>query len=88
MSDPKRGTRAAGDWAARLRLHPTAFIAPGAVVVGDVTLGARSSVWFNVVLRRHVPLADRHVPQRHYDIHDLDAPRAPLVACVAGRAQP
>jgi carbonic anhydrase/acetyltransferase-like protein (isoleucine patch superfamily) len=54
MSDPKHGTRAAGEWAARLRLHPTAFIAPGAVVVGDVTLGARSSVWFNAVLRGDV----------------------------------
>lgn len=39
------------DWPARLRLDPTAFIAPGAVVVGEVTLGARSSVWFNTVVR-------------------------------------
>ena len=54
MSDPKRGTRAPGEWVERLRLHPTAFIAPGAVVVGDVTLGARSSVWFNAVLRGDV----------------------------------
>jgi carbonic anhydrase/acetyltransferase-like protein (isoleucine patch superfamily) len=42
---------APGAWTARLRLDPTAFIAPGAVLVGDVTLGARSSVWFNAVLR-------------------------------------
>ena len=54
MSDPKHGPRAPGEWVARLRLHPTAFIAPGAVVVGDVTLGARSSVWFNAVLRGDV----------------------------------
>ncbi len=27
------------------------FIAPGAVVVGDVRIGARSSVWYNAVLR-------------------------------------
>ena len=39
------------DWPARLRLHPTAFVAPGAVVVGEVSLGARSSVWFNTVVR-------------------------------------
>jgi len=38
-------------WPARLQIDPTAFIAPGAVVVGEVTLGARSSVWFNSVLR-------------------------------------
>lgn len=34
-----------------LRIDPTAWIAPGAVVVGEVTLGARASVWFNSVLR-------------------------------------
>lgn len=33
------------------RIHPTAFIAPGAVVLGDVTLGPRSSVWYLAVLR-------------------------------------
>jgi carbonic anhydrase/acetyltransferase-like protein (isoleucine patch superfamily) len=38
-------------WPARLRLDPTAFVAPGAVVVGEVTLGARSSIWFNTVIR-------------------------------------
>ena len=32
-------------------IHPTAFIAPGAVVLGDVTLGPRSSVWYQAVLR-------------------------------------
>ena len=32
-------------------VHPTAFIAPGAVVLGDVTLGARCSVWYQAVLR-------------------------------------
>ncbi|HQY30580.1 MAG TPA: gamma carbonic anhydrase family protein, partial [Thermomicrobiales bacterium] len=30
------------------------FIAPGAVVVGDVTIGKGSSIWFNVVLRGDV----------------------------------
>lgn len=32
-------------------IDPSAFIAPGAVVVGDVTLGAESSVWYNAVVR-------------------------------------
>ncbi|MDX6738173.1 gamma carbonic anhydrase family protein [Actinocorallia sp. A-T 12471] len=32
-------------------IHPTAWIAPGAVVVGKVTLGADSSVWYGTVLR-------------------------------------
>jgi carbonic anhydrase/acetyltransferase-like protein (isoleucine patch superfamily) len=29
----------------------SAFIAPGAVVIGDVTLGEESSVWFGAVIR-------------------------------------
>jgi carbonic anhydrase/acetyltransferase-like protein (isoleucine patch superfamily) len=32
-------------------IHPTAFIAPTAVVLGNVTLGPRSSVWYHAVLR-------------------------------------
>ena len=32
-------------------IHATAFIAPGAFVIGDVSLGADVSVWFNAVLR-------------------------------------
>ncbi len=33
------------------QVDPTAFIGQGAVVVGDVTLGRESSVWFNATLR-------------------------------------
>jgi len=33
------------------KIHPTAFIAPTAVVMGDVTLGPRASVWYQAVLR-------------------------------------
>ena len=33
------------------RIHPGAFVAPGAHVVGDVTLARGSSVWFTAVLR-------------------------------------
>ena len=32
-------------------IHPTAFIHPRAVVLGDVTLGAHASVWPTAVLR-------------------------------------
>jgi carbonic anhydrase/acetyltransferase-like protein (isoleucine patch superfamily) len=32
-------------------IDPTAFIAPGAWVMGDVTLGPRASVWYGTVLR-------------------------------------
>jgi carbonic anhydrase/acetyltransferase-like protein (isoleucine patch superfamily) len=34
-----------------IHIHSTAFIAPGAVVLGDVTLGPESSVWYTAVLR-------------------------------------
>jgi len=33
------------------RIHPTAFVHPAAHVIGDVTLGARASVWPTAVLR-------------------------------------
>jgi carbonic anhydrase/acetyltransferase-like protein (isoleucine patch superfamily) len=33
------------------KIDPSAFIAPGAVVVGDVTIGAEASVWFGAVAR-------------------------------------
>jgi len=32
-------------------IHPTAFIAPTASVMGNVTLGEESSVWYGAVLR-------------------------------------
>jgi carbonic anhydrase/acetyltransferase-like protein (isoleucine patch superfamily) len=33
------------------RIHPSVFIAPGAVVAGDVKIGENASVWPNCVLR-------------------------------------
>jgi carbonic anhydrase/acetyltransferase-like protein (isoleucine patch superfamily) len=33
------------------RIHPEAWVAPGAVVVGNVTLGRATSVWYGSVLR-------------------------------------
>lgn len=35
-------------------VHPSAFVAEGARIVGDVTVGERSTVWFNAVLRGDV----------------------------------
>ncbi len=35
----------------RPTVHPSAFIAPGAIVLGDVSLGAEASVWYNCVIR-------------------------------------
>ncbi len=42
------------DWRAihsRPEIDPTAFVAPGAIVLGRVRLKARSSIWFGCVLR-------------------------------------
>ncbi|MBL8656245.1 MAG: gamma carbonic anhydrase family protein [Altererythrobacter sp.] len=36
------------------RIHPSAFIAPGCTIIGDVEIGAESSVWYNCVLRADV----------------------------------
>jgi carbonic anhydrase/acetyltransferase-like protein (isoleucine patch superfamily) len=35
-------------------VHPTAYVAPGATVIGDVTLGEQSSVWFSAVVRADI----------------------------------
>jgi gamma-carbonic anhydrase len=37
------------------RIHPSAFIAPTAVLIGDVEVGADASVWFGAVLRGDHP---------------------------------
>jgi gamma-carbonic anhydrase len=54
-----------------LRKKPTlgkdVYIAPGAVVTGDVTLGDYSSVWFNAVLRGDI---NRVVVGHHTNIQD------------------
>ena len=36
------------------KIHQDAFIAPGAVIIGDVEIGADSSIWFGCVLRGDV----------------------------------
>lgn len=36
------------------QIHETAFIAPGCRIIGDVEIGADSSVWYNCVIRGDV----------------------------------
>ena len=38
------------------RIHESAFVAPTAVLIGDVEVGAESSIWFGAVLRGDNPL--------------------------------
>jgi len=36
------------------RIHPQAFIAPGAAVIGNVSIGSGSGIWFNCTVRGDV----------------------------------
>jgi carbonic anhydrase/acetyltransferase-like protein (isoleucine patch superfamily) len=36
------------------KIDPTVFVAPNATIIGDVEIGANSSVWFNSVIRGDV----------------------------------
>ena len=36
------------------KIDDSAFIAPGCTIIGDVTIGAESSIWYNCVLRADV----------------------------------
>ena len=36
------------------RIHPSAWIAPGCRIIGDVEIGAHASIWYNCVLRGDV----------------------------------
>ncbi len=33
------------------QVHPTAFVAPNAILIGDVEIGEHSSIWFGTVIR-------------------------------------
>ena len=36
------------------QIHDSAFIAPGCRIIGDVTIGAEASIWYNCVIRAEV----------------------------------
>ena len=46
------------------RIHPTAFVAPTAVVIGNVTIEAEASVWFGAVIRGDEPAHEIRVGER------------------------
>ncbi len=54
------------------QIDPTAFIQPSAQIVGDVIIGAQSSVWFNVVIRgdvNHIRIGARTNVQDNATVH-------------------
>jgi carbonic anhydrase/acetyltransferase-like protein (isoleucine patch superfamily) len=69
-----------------IAIHPAAFIAPGAVVLGDVTLGPDASVWYGCVLRADM---DRIVVGEASNVQDgsvvhVDAGRPALIGARVG----
>jgi carbonic anhydrase/acetyltransferase-like protein (isoleucine patch superfamily) len=74
----------------RPRIHSTAFIAPGAVVAGDVEIGAEASVWFNAVVRGdsdHVTVGARTNVQDNAVLHtDPGQPCEIGTECTVGHA--
>jgi carbonic anhydrase/acetyltransferase-like protein (isoleucine patch superfamily) len=63
-------------------IDPTAFIAHGAIVLGDVQIGRGSSIWYNSVLRGDT---DRITIGAETNIQDLSMIHAdPGVPCVVG----
>src|SRR2546423_8721038 len=54
------------------QIHPTAFVEDSAQVVGDVSIGAHSSVWFGAVVRGdvfHIRIGERTNVQDGTVIH-------------------
>lgn len=60
------------------KIHPSAFIAPGATIIGDVEIGADSSVFYGCVLRGDIGpirIGERSNIQDNSTMHvDADAP--------------
>jgi carbonic anhydrase/acetyltransferase-like protein (isoleucine patch superfamily) len=59
------------------RIHATAFVAPGAQLIGDIELGAEASIWYNCVLRgdvNHIRIGARTNIQDGSVIH-VDSPK-------------
>ena len=60
------------------RIHETAFVAPNATIIGDVTIGAHASVFYGAVLRgdiNTITVGDYTNIQDNAVLHvDADAP--------------
>lgn len=62
--------RSFGD--AEPRIHPSAWLAPGCAVIGDVEIGADCSIWYGVVLRgdvHHIRIGARTNVQDQSVVH-------------------
>ena len=64
------------------QIHPTAFIEESAQIIGDVHIGAESSVWFNAVVRGdvfHIRIGDRTNVQDGTVIHVSNGTHATIL---------
>lgn len=55
------------------QIHETAYIAPTAVIIGDVIIGERSNIWFGAVLRGDwgtIIIGDNTAIQENVTIHN------------------
>src|SRR5215470_5524422 len=73
----------------RPAIDPTAFVADTATIIGDVTVGARSSVWFGAVVRGdvfHIRIGEDTSIQDNSVIHVTHGRYATLVGnkCTVG----
>ena len=70
------------------QIHPTVFVAPNATVMGDIAIGAESSVFFGAVLRaEHAPvvIGQRTNIQDNCVLHnDVDYPLIVGDDCTVG----
>lgn len=63
----------------RPRIHPSAFVAPGCRLIGDIEIGPDVSIWYNCVLRadvNHIRIGARTNIQDGSVVH-VDSPRGP-----------
>ena len=64
------------------QIHPTAFVEASAQIIGDVHIGAESSVWFNAVVRGdvfHIRIGERTNVQDGSVIHVSNGTHATIL---------
>src|SRR2546423_8382822 len=64
------------------QIHPTAFVEDSAQVIGDVSIGAHSSVWFGAVVRGdvfHITIGERTNVQDGTVIHVTNGTHATIL---------
>ncbi|MET0371200.1 MAG: gamma carbonic anhydrase family protein [Sphingobium sp.] len=63
-------------------IHPSAFVAPGCRIIGDVEIGADASIWYNCVIRadvNHIRIGARTNIQDGSVVHcDSPGPGSPI----------